>query len=479
MIGVVSYSAYLPHYRLRRDAVAETLGGGPRAGTRTVAAYDEDTTSMGVEAARPAVSDALRANVGALYFATSAPAYADKTNATAIHAALRLSPTAEAFDLGTAVSAGVGCITTAVRAARPGSPAVAVLSDIRTGRPGSADEVSGGDGAAAFVFGHESPDVPVLAEVIASSHETVEILERWRAPGSSSSSVWEERFAEEAYVPAGVEAFAQALKAADGSAADVDHLIVAGLHARSVRRLARSLGTNPAATVDDRSSVIGNCGVAQVGLMLADTLDRAQPDQLVAVVVVSEGAKVLVLRTTDALPQARQRRTVDDQLNNGDTDLPYARFLSWRGFLDREPPRRPDPEPPCAPPAWRRSGWKFGFVASRCQACGTRHLPPSTLCDRCFADSMSAEPMADTTAHVATFTVDRLAATPSPPLLLAVLDFDGGGRFRCELTDASPEDAKIGAPVEMTFRRTVTANGIHNYFWKARPLRDGAQGKTQ
>ena len=28
--------------------------------------------------------------------------------------------------------------------------------------------------------------------------------------------------------------------------------------------------------------------------------------------------------------------------------------------------------------------------------------------------------------------------------------------------------------VEMTFRRLFTADGIHNYFWKARPVRTGA-----
>jgi hypothetical protein len=30
---------------------------------------------------------------------------------------------------------------------------------------------------------------------------------------------------------------------------------------------------------------------------------------------------------------------------------------------------------------------------------------------------------------------------------------------------------KIGDRVELTFRRLYTANGIHNYFWKARPIR--------
>jgi hypothetical protein len=29
----------------------------------------------------------------------------------------------------------------------------------------------------------------------------------------------------------------------------------------------------------------------------------------------------------------------------------------------------------------------------------------------------------------------------------------------------------IGLRVEMTFRRLVTAAGVHNYFWKAQPIR--------
>ena len=79
--------------------------------------------------------------------------------------------------------------------------------------------------------------------------------------------------------------------------------------------------------------------------------------------------------------------------------------------------------------------------------------------------------VADRAATVVTFTVDRLAYTPSPPLVAAVLDFDGGGRFRCALTDVDAASVQIGDRVEMTFRRVDTAHGVHNYFWKARPLR--------
>jgi len=54
-------------------------------------------------------------------------------------------------------------------------------------------------------------------------------------------------------------------------------------------------------------------------------------------------------------------------------------------------------------------------------------------------------------------------------VVAAVIDFEGGGRFQCELTDVDPTTVAIGDRVEMTFRRLYTADGVHNYFWKARP----------
>jgi uncharacterized OB-fold protein len=63
-------------------------------------------------------------------------------------------------------------------------------------------------------------------------------------------------------------------------------------------------------------------------------------------------------------------------------------------------------------------------------------------------------------------------------VVAAVIDFDGGGRYQCELTDVDPAAVKIGDRVEMTFRRLLTAGGVHNYFWKARPVR-GDGGKVE
>ena len=231
MGGLVGYGAYIPYYRLERSRIATALGSGGGRGTRSVAAYDEDTTSMGVAAGQAALNGLTgsgREAVRQLFFATAVPAYADKTNATAVHAALRLPTEALAADMAGAVRSGVGALVTA---AQSPVPAVAVLSDIRTGQPGSADERDGGDGAAAFVFGGDAPGevMPVLAEIIGQGSATAEFLDRWRAPGAAASRVWEERFGEQVYAPLAEAAMADALKQAGLTAGQVDHLIVAGL----------------------------------------------------------------------------------------------------------------------------------------------------------------------------------------------------------------------------------------------------------
>ena len=91
MAGIAAYGAYVPYYRLQRAAIGAALGAGGGKGTRAVASYDEDATSMGVEAARIAMKAANGIAPQAVFFATSTPPYLDKTNAAAIHAALGIA----------------------------------------------------------------------------------------------------------------------------------------------------------------------------------------------------------------------------------------------------------------------------------------------------------------------------------------------------------------------------------------------------
>src|SRR6476659_2028019 len=227
MAGIVAYGAYVPYYRLQRAAIGAALGAGGGKGTRAVASYDEDTTSMGVEAARIAMKAAGDISPQAIVFATSSPPYLDKTNATAIHAALGLPANTAAFDM-------VGSVRSAIAAQRfanmSPTPILAVLSDTRTGLPGGADERDGGDAAVAFLYSGTMFDSQALAERIGGGAATNEFLDRWRVPGEESSHVWEERFGEHAYVPLAEIAINDALKQAGLAPSELDYVIVAGLH---------------------------------------------------------------------------------------------------------------------------------------------------------------------------------------------------------------------------------------------------------
>ena len=463
MRGIVGYGTYVPYYRLDRAKITAVMGAGGGRGHRSVAGYDEDTTTMGVEAARNALRGSS-VTPSSIWFATANPAYLDKTNATAIQAALDLPQETWAVDAGGSARSAEAAISGA-----RGTPGIsmAVISDLRTGNPTSNDESGGGDAAAALLFGDDE-DAPVIAHAIGRAAATGEFLDRYRLPGENASRIWEERFGEQAYLTLAEDAIERAVKEADVTLEDVDKVVIAGLHARAVRSLSRIAGDK---LVDDLTGRIGNPGAAQLPLLVAAALDNAAPGETILVVHLADGANANVLRTTDAIADYTPFSSVESQIENGSDNLDYNLYLTWRGFLDREPPRRPDPDRPGAPPAFRSEDWKYAFVGSRDRSSGAIHLPPMRVSmDGGAVDDMERVRMADTPATIATFTVDYLAFSLSPPTVAVVIDFDGGGRFQAEMTDVDPNEVKIGDRVEMTFRRLFTAQGIHNYFWKARPL---------
>ena len=468
MRGIVSIAGYVPYRRLQRSAVAQLFGSGGGKGTRSVASHDEDSTTMGVEAARLALRSAPGAAVEALWFATATPAYLDKTNAATIHAALRQPSHVAAFDFGGALRSGAGALRTALTGA---GTTLVVLSDLRDGLPTSADEAAGGDGAAAVLIGEDGPGTPVIAEYLGGASVTDEFLDRWRTAGDRRSKVWEERFGETRYVPLGAEAWESALKTVGLGAEQVDHVAVTGMHGRAVKALARKLGVRDGSLVDDLGGTVGQTGAAHPGLVLASMVERARPGQVLAIVALADGADVLVFRTTDALTGWSASEPVAHQVA-GAADLAYGKFLSWRGMVTPEPPRRPEPARVSSTAAWRSEEWKFGFVGSQDRTSGAVHLPPSRISMKGGAvDDMDPVGRADTEATIATYTIDHLSYSASPPIVFAVLDFDGGGRFPLELTDVDPTTVDIGDKVQMTFRKLFTADGIHDYFWKAKPVR--------
>ena len=424
---------------------------------------------MSVAAARLALrslpSGAGRDMIDQLWFSTSTPTYLEKNNASIVHAVLGLPRSAPALDLGGANRSASGLLP--IASALAGSTVLLAAADMRGGLVGSPDEAQGGDAGAAVVIGDDSPQAPVIAEFVGSVSVSEEFLDRWRVPGESRTRQWEERFGEGRYAALAWEALDAIQQRVDVSRGDIDMLVVTGQSDRAVGALVKKAN----ADTDPLSASIGVSGSAHPLVRLVEALERATPGQLIVLIHLSDGAEAIAFRATDAIAKFTPRRTTAQQIAAGDDGLPYAKFLSWRQMLPIDPPRRPEPARMSASAAARSTDWKYGFVGNAEVQGGEVHLPPGRVSfDGETVDDMQARPMADATGTIVTFTVDKLVYSPSPPVVFAVVDFDGGGRMPIELTDTRPDAVQIGQKVEMTFRRLNTADGIANYFWKGTPL---------
>jgi uncharacterized OB-fold protein len=128
---------------------------------------------------------------------------------------------------------------------------------------------------------------------------------------------------------------------------------------------------------------------------------------------------------------------------------------------------------------WREHRSALPLYGVKCKKCGTPQLfldGASTrprICLECHSkDEFDPYRFADKTGKVVTFSHDYLALSQDPPNTLTVVDFEGGGRGSFGMADRDPDECKVGMGVEMTFRKIYFDKGVHNYYWKCKPLRD-------
>lgn len=449
---LTGYARYVPVSRLSREAIGRATRTPAGRGTRAAAYFDEDALTLAVEAGRALGG----VDGGPLLLASTSAPFADKANASLVHAALLVPDGIAAFDLG-GLRGGFAALDLASRVG-----GTALVSDVRTGRPGSALERDGGDGAAAFRFGGDGTPI---AEVVATSSRTLELMDTWRA-GGGAARVWEERFSASVYEPALRDAGVEACKEAG-----IDrptHTLVATADGRVAARVADAVGAEAGTDVlTTHRGTIGHCGAAELGLLLTDALDVASTGDTILLLSGAAGADAMLLRVLrDGPGVAAAGATLE---------LDYADYLFWRGTVEREPARRPAPPDVSAPANHREVRWKYGLEGGACRTCGKVYLPAERVCGGCGAiDTIDPHPVADLTATVVAFSTDGISESLDPPGRAALVDFPGGGRLMVEVTEAR-DGVAIGDQVEMTFRRTFTTAGTPNYFWKARPTTEVAR----
>lgn len=468
MVGITSFGFYVPVYRLARDEIARAWKTGSTKEERAVAKYDEDSVTMAACAALDARK--YTSGIDGLFFASTTAPYEEKQLAAILSAIVDLGRETRTADFTGSLRAASIAWASAIDAVKSGSASnvLVTASDARMGAGKSKFELQTGDGAAAFTIGSSNVAATFEGHFSLSS----EFYDTWRPGETAFVQSWEERFVHtEGYLKTMEQVIGGLMNRHGLGTGDFAKAVFYGPDMRSHSTLARKMGFDLKSQVQDPLyESIGNMGAAALPMMLIATLLEAHPGDRILVANYGDGADAFILKVTDHILALQQKDKIPERLARK-TYISYEQYLTWRNLMPLEQPRRPELRLPAVTCLWRERKSVLALYGSRCKQCKSVQYPPQRICAGCRAkDDFEDYKLADKKGHIFTYALDSLTSAVEQPAIIGVVDFDGGGRLACEVTECDPSEIKIGMPVEMTVRKVGRTDTIRNYFWKARPV---------
>ncbi|HPU00357.1 MAG: hydroxymethylglutaryl-CoA synthase family protein [Firmicutes bacterium] len=481
MIGIVSYAAYLPRFRLNRMKIFSAMGWlNPAlimnaAGDKAVANFDEDAVTMAAAAGKRCLQGFMPDELGAVYLATTTAPYKERQCANIVAGALGAPEEIRSADFGGALKAGTSALLAALEwsAANSGRPALVCAADCRLGKMGSLQEMVFGDGAAALLVGGNKP----IALFKGSYSLSYDFVDQYRGAATLYNRQWEERWIRdvgfEQFIPEVVNGLCRrfGLKPSDFA-----RVIYPCYYGAARRNINKKLGLDPAQVEDDLLQECGDTGTAHPLLMFTRALEEASPGDKLLLVSYGSGCDALYFEATPEIEKFSRRKRFSDTLSRRTELDNYSKYLAWRRIAPVELGLRGEEDQVTRwSMAWRSRKAILGLQGSRCRECGTQQYPPQRVCvnpDCGAVDQMEPVNLSDKGGKIVSYTSDMLAATINPPAIYGNVDFNGGGRAMFEFTDCTLDDLRVGKPVEFSFRIKYydPRRDITFYFWKAVPV---------
>lgn len=475
MVGIVSYGAYVPMYRLSRDTLASVWGKSLGRGERAVANADEDSITMAVEAVIDCLADSDRHTVDGLYLASTTTPYREKQSASIVRAATDLPENSSTMDFSNSLRSCTNAITAALNAIKAGeaSRIAIAAAECRLPAPNSEFEPIFGDGAAALLLGDSDVAVSIEGSYTISS----EFHDVWRKENDRYAWAWEDRFIrEEGYqkiLPQAVKGLMEKYKL---TAKDFTKAVFYAPDARTHTAIARNIGLDPKTQVQvPLFDSVGDTGCALAPMTLVAALEEAKPGDRLLFASYGDGADAYVLQVTDQIEKVRNRRGIKHHLASRMDLNNYGVYLQMRNVMEWAPDLRPRRRSPFTF-VWRDRKMFYALYGQKCNNCGEIQYPKQRLCMYCQTkDDFEPIRLSDKKGKLFTYSIDERAREIMLPLVRAVIDLEGGGRYYSSLTDRDPEKLEVDMPMELTFRLVFDGykegSGFRNYMWKARPVR--------
>ncbi len=474
MVGICSYGAYVPLYRLTREEIGKLMGAGG-AGERSVAGADEDALTMAVDAILDCTKGIDRETIDGLYSTTVSSPFAEKQLAAVAASALDFGDNTTTADITSSLRAGTTALILAADTIKAGSAKKVMVSasDMRLGWPTSPQEANMGDGAAALLLG----DTNVIASIEDYYTETSDFTDLWRPATDKFVHSWSDRFTlAEGYQPMMQKVISAAMKKFGVTPADITKLVYNAPDARTHGGIAGALKFDTKTQVQSPLfNEMGNTGTAFPLMLLVAALEQAKAGDTLLVAGYGDGVDVILLKVTKAIEKVRDHHGVLGYLQSKKMLPSYLKYLRLRHLFHVEPARY-TPVTPGLAQLWRERNSMFKLHASKCNQCGWIDFPIRRVCPKCFSkDNYTQVKLLDQKVTVYSFSADTvavLAEVTDPPLGRAIIDFEGGARIELEMTDYGDiKNMKVGQPMEMTFRKLERQGDVAAYGWKCKPVR--------
>jgi len=481
MVGITSYGAYIPRYRMNRNVIFSAMGwfnsstAGVARGEKAVANYDEDSITMTVAAATECLKGRSRDEIGGLSLSSTTAPYLERQNAAICATALALRPDIRTADFGASLKSGTTALISACDTVKAGDIKnyLVCAADSRQGKPGSNMEHTFGDGAAAILVGADD----VIAELKGSYSLTSDIADYRRTQEERFIRGWEERWIRD-------EGYGKIIPRAVGGLtekygleiSDFSKVVIACPVAGALKGICKKLSVESERIQDNMMSGVGDTGSALSLMMLVAALEEANPGDRILVVGYGNGSDAIFFEVTDKIETARDGMGIRGHLDLKEELDNYTKYLVYRDLLPVDIGIRGEEAPPVRLSLMHREGQTLtALLGSRCKECGTPQYPKQRTCinPECGAiDQMDDYYFYDKTGHIKSFTADRLAFSLDPPAMYGLIDFGEGGRLYLDITDCDADSLKVGMPVRMSLRRRYAdkRRGTYAYFWKAVPV---------
>jgi hydroxymethylglutaryl-CoA synthase len=338
--GIVGYGVYIPQYRIPAREIARiwTDGGeGLPIKEKAVPGPDEDTMSIGLEAARNALARARidPQEIGAVWVGSESHPYAVKPTSTIIAEAIGATPATVAADWQFACKAGSETMQAAIGFVGSGMTryALGIGADTAQGRPGDALEYTAAAGGAAFLIGRAEESLAVFEATYSHVTDTPDF---WRRPATHYPSHGQRFTGEPAYFEHVISAGKYMLQEMGRTAADYTHVVLHQPNKKFPERAAKMLGFKPEQWVTGLlSPVIGNtyAGASLVGLTAV--LDIAKPGDKILCISFGSGAgsDAFSLAVTEQITEKQGRAPLTQQYINRRVEIDYGMYVRYRKKL--------------------------------------------------------------------------------------------------------------------------------------------------